>query len=224
MKTLHLLRHAKSSWDDPILADHDRPLAPRGERAARRMASHIKRHRIRVDLVLCSSAVRAHQTMDLVAPPLGKKVDISIEDDLYTGDAARVMRRLQRIDDEVKVALVVGHNPALQDLAVDLAGHGEVEALKAIHQKFPTGELATLTTGTRWGKLDRGIGYLESLVDPESYPTKGLRVEAQPRPTPLRLTDSVSPQWSRSKVNEHPSKVLAVLLHSVVERLDLLLL
>ena len=170
VKTLHLLRHAKSSWDDPTLADHDRPLAPRGERAARRMAANIKRHRIRVDLVLCSSAVRTRQTLDLVAPALGKKVDIRIEDDLYTGDAEKLIARLRRIEGGVNVALVVGHNPALQDLAVDLAADGEVDALKAIHQKFPTGALATLTTGTRWEELDRGVGYLESMVVPRELP------------------------------------------------------
>ena len=170
MKTLHLLRHAKSSWDDPTLADHDRPLAPRGERAARRIAAHIKRHRLRVDLVLCSSAARTRQTLDAVAPALGKKVDMRIEDDLYTGDADRLIARLRRIEDDVNIALVVGHNPAVQDMAVDLAADGEVEALKAIHQKFPTGALATLTMGTSWKQLDRGAGYLESMVVPRELP------------------------------------------------------
>ena len=170
MKILHLLRHAKSSWDDPTLADHDRPLAPRGKRAARRMASHIKQHRIRVDLVLCSSAARTRQTLDLITPALGKKVDIRIEEGLYMRDADSLMRRLRRIDDEVNVVLVVGHNPALQDLAVDLAADGEVAALKELHQKLPTGALVTLTTGVRWDELGQGLGYLESLVVPRELP------------------------------------------------------
>ena len=70
MKTLWLLRHAKSSWDDPGVADHDRPLAPRGRKAAKRMRRWASEHRVQPELVLCSSAVRARATLDLVLPAL----------------------------------------------------------------------------------------------------------------------------------------------------------
>ena len=71
MKRLWLLRHAKSSWDDPGLADHDRPLAPRGRKAGKRMRRWAAEHDVRPDLVLCSTAVRAQATLELVAPALG---------------------------------------------------------------------------------------------------------------------------------------------------------
>src|SRR3954466_6162206 len=71
MKMLYLLRHAKSTWDQPV-ADRDRPLAPRGERAARRMAEHMQRHRIHPAVVLCSPATRARATLDLAAAGLGR--------------------------------------------------------------------------------------------------------------------------------------------------------
>ena len=68
-RRLLLLRHAKSSWDDPALADHDRPLAPRGRRAAKRMGAHLRDEQVEISLVLCSSATRARQTLERVEPP-----------------------------------------------------------------------------------------------------------------------------------------------------------
>src|SRR4051794_13061124 len=86
MKMLYLLRHAKSTWDQPV-ADRDRPLAPRGERAARRMSEHMQRHRIRPAVVLCSPATRARATLDLVAAGLGRAAAVEIDDRLYGADA-----------------------------------------------------------------------------------------------------------------------------------------
>jgi phosphohistidine phosphatase len=166
MRTLHLLRHAKSSWDDPGLDDHDRPLAPRGTKAARHMASHLEDQRISVRLVLCSSAVRARQTLDLVMPALGGSPDIRIEDELYGADATDLLARLRRIDEAVPSVLLVGHNPALQQLAEVLAGDGDAGALQALQRKFPTGALATVTARSTWRGLQLGSGYLESFVVP----------------------------------------------------------
>ena len=87
-KRIHLLRRAKSSWDDPDLADHERPLAPRGRKAAKRMARHLEEAGVRPDLVLCSSSTRTRQTLERVAPALPDGVPVELEDGLYAASAS----------------------------------------------------------------------------------------------------------------------------------------
>lgn len=165
-RTLHLLRHAKSSWDDPGLEDRDRPLAPRGRRAGRLLASHIEQHGIGVDLVLCSSALRARQTLELVLPALRGAPDVRTEERLYGAGVAGLLSRLRSVDESDRRVLLIGHNPALQDLAERLAGDGDAAARQALYRKFPTGALATLSVGSTWDSLSGGGAYLQSLVLP----------------------------------------------------------
>ncbi len=141
MRTLHLLRHAKSSWDDAGLADHDRPLAPRGIRAATRMEEHLRDEDVRPDLVLCSSAVRARQTLDHVRPALGDAL-VRIEPSIYAASADDILELLRGLAEPIRSVMVVGHNPGLQDLAVHLAAGGG--RLDELTEKYPTGALATL--------------------------------------------------------------------------------
>ncbi len=166
MKTIHLLRHAKSSWDDPGLADRDRPLAARGLKAARLIAAHIAREGLRVDFVLCSSATRARQTLEPMVPALGEGVDVRIDDELYGADAGEVLASLQGIEEKTGAVLVVGHNPALQELTENLVHDGQKQAIELLRRKFPTGALATITAETTWRQLGFGSGYLESFVVP----------------------------------------------------------
>jgi phosphohistidine phosphatase len=166
LKILYLLRHAKSSWDAPGLDDHDRPLAPRGMKGARVVASEISRRRISVDLVLCSSATRARQTLEAVAPALAGPLDIRIGSDLYAADAGDLLGRLRGVGEETPTVLVIGHNPGLEELAELLTGDGEPQALEQLGRKFPTGALATLTTARSWRDLGPGTAYLESLFLP----------------------------------------------------------
>lgn len=144
-KLLLLLRHAKSSWDDPALADHDRPLAPRGHTAAKRIGARLRTDQTSVDLVLCSSARRARDTLDLVAPP-GK---IEIEDGIYGASAGELLERLRLIGDDVASVMLVGHNPAMQELATQLLPDADEDAIG----KFPTGALAMLTFPGSWSSL-----------------------------------------------------------------------
>jgi phosphohistidine phosphatase SixA len=97
VRQLYLLRHAKSDWDHPKLDDHDRPLAPRGKKAMKAMARYLRREGIHPDVVLCSSAKRARQTLERVLPALGDGVDLEVEDDLYTFDADVLLARLKRV-------------------------------------------------------------------------------------------------------------------------------
>ncbi|MEP6973531.1 MAG: histidine phosphatase family protein [Actinomycetota bacterium] len=162
---LWLLRHAKSSWDDPSADDEDRPLATRGERAAGRMRDYLEAHDINPDLVLCSSARRARQTLAGVLPGLGEALEIRIEPTLYTFDVAVLIDRLSRVPVDVSSVLLVGHNPALQELAVRVADRGE--RLHDLTRKYPTGSLAEIEVSSgSWGALAYRAGELKRFVTP----------------------------------------------------------
>jgi phosphohistidine phosphatase len=165
MRRLYLLRHAKSSWDDPTFADHDRPLAPRGRRAAKVMAEHLGRKGIAPELVLCSPATRTRQTLKRLAPGLGKNAEVRIEPELYAAPAADLLRVLHEVPDEVESVMLIGHNPGIQDLALSLARTGsEIPQLRG---KFPTAALATLGLSGTWRELAPGGAELVSLVKPK---------------------------------------------------------
>ena len=170
MRTLLLLRHAKSSWADLTVADHDRPLAPRGTRAAHQIESHLLREGIRPALVLCSSARRARETLSAVRPALSDSADVRIESDLYGADAATILQRLRGVDATVASVMIIGHNPGLELLAVDLAGDGDGRALAQLRTKFPTGALATLEIDSDWALLNSGNAHLTGLVVPRQLP------------------------------------------------------
>ena len=165
MKRLYLLRHAKSSWDDQTLADHDRPLAPRGRRAAKVMAKHLGRKGISPELVLCSPSTRTRQTLKRLAPGLGKNADVQIEPELYAAPAADLLEVLHEVPDEVESVMLIGHNPGIQDLALSLASAGpEIPRLRS---KFPTSALATLELNGTWRELAPGSAELVSFVKPK---------------------------------------------------------
>ena len=162
MPELLLLRHAKSSWDDPGLSDAERPLAPRGRKAAKRLARYLEREGLRPELVLCSPARRTRETLEAILPALGSP-EVGLEDGLYGADAGDLLARLRRIPARVRCAMLVGHNPALQDLVLDLCpGGGE---RRRVEEKLPTGALAVLEVPA-WDALGPGRAALTRLVLP----------------------------------------------------------
>ncbi len=165
MKRLYLLRHAKSSWDDPTLADRDRPLAPRGRRAAKVMAKHLGRKGISPELVLCSPSTRTRQTLKRLTPGLGKKADVQIEPELYAAPARDLLEVLRKVPDEVESVMLIGHNPGIQDLALSLASAGS--EIPRLRSKFPTAALATLELDGTWRELAPGSAELVSMVRPK---------------------------------------------------------
>lgn len=167
MKVLYLLRHAKSSWDDPGLADRDRPLAPRGRKAAGRIAAHLRAERIEPAVVLCSSAVRTRQTLDAILPALEGATEILVEDALYAAGAESLLARLRSVPEAAPSALLIGHNPGIADLAFVLAGGGDADALRRLREGFPTGALATLAIPQAgWEELGDGDAELTAYVVP----------------------------------------------------------
>jgi phosphohistidine phosphatase len=144
MKRILLLRHAKSDWGADGLDDHDRTLAARGERAAGLMGIHLVQQGLRPDLVLCSSARRAQQTWEQMLERLPEPPLIRVEPDLYLAAAGTLFERLRRLEDGVGVAMFVGHNPGMADLAAALAGAGEARQVERVRAKFPTAALALI--------------------------------------------------------------------------------
>jgi len=164
-RTVILLRHAKSSWSDPTVADIDRPLAPRGERAARKLAKYIRRKRIRPALVLCSPSLRTRQTLEAVESSLGKRCAVEVVPQLYAASEQELLERLQALPDSIRSVMLIGHNPGLQNLALVLASLGA--DLPQLEEKFPTGALATLVVSSpSWSALGPGEAELVDYVVP----------------------------------------------------------
>jgi phosphohistidine phosphatase len=169
VKTLLLLRHAKSAWGDPGLSDHERPLNRRGERSAEVMADHIVRKAPRPDLILCSTAIRTRQTLaPLVHRLTAPAPPILLEKGLYLASEATLLARVQGAPDQANTVLLIGHNDGMWHFAEVLAGRGRPALLSALHGKFPTGALAILKTPIkRWADLAAGSAELTSYVRPK---------------------------------------------------------
>lgn len=166
MRTLYVLRHAKSSWDDPSLDDHERPLAPRGLRATPVVAAHMHDVGVAPDVVLCSSAVRTRQTLELLGDAVPPDATVLVEDGLYGATADELIERLQRLPADVGRPLLIGHNPGLERLVLRLAASGD--RLVELTRKFPTAALATLLLDIDdWGELAPGRGRLTGFVRPK---------------------------------------------------------
>ena len=122
MKTLLVLRHAKSSWSDSALADHDRPLNHRGERDAPRIGNLVRQQRLTPDLIISSDAVRARLTAEAVAEAAGYAGEIRLEPILYGAAPDDIVVALRTAEPEVETVMVVGHNPGLEALVGQLTG------------------------------------------------------------------------------------------------------
>ena len=168
---LYVLRHAKSSWKEPALEDHERPLAPRGRKAAAALGRHLREAAIEPSLVLCSSARRARETYDVVKP----SGELLVEPALYGATAGEVIERLRQLPESTGSAMVIGHNPTVQLLVLWLASprlspegseRADSAELEGVREKFPTCALATLAFGSPWQELGPGGAALTGLVRP----------------------------------------------------------
>ncbi|WP_165772264.1 SixA phosphatase family protein [Niveispirillum lacus] len=172
MKTLYLLRHAKSDWDDPRLADHDRPLSARGHRAAATMANYWAARKggpPRPELVVCSTAVRARATLDIVAASWGPDLPpITFDRGLYLCGEELLLDRVKAVPDAVAGVLFVGHNPDFQLLARDLCGRGDAGLRQSLVAKLPTCSFVEITVpdGVTWRDLTWGSCTLSGFIRP----------------------------------------------------------
>lgn len=168
MKRLYLLRHAKSSWDDPALDDFDRPLAARGKRDCETMARVLTKAGVVPDLILCSPSRRTRDTLARVFPSLPANTAVEFEKPLYLAEGERLFHWLGRVDDKQETVLLIGHNPGLQQLGLRLAGAGERSLLARFKAKFPTAALAEFEyAGRHWADISAGQTRLVGLTTPK---------------------------------------------------------
>ena len=135
MKTLLVLRHAKSSWNDPALDDHERPLNKRGRRDGPRMGELLRQHGLKPELVISSDAVRARLTAEAVAGAARYTGKILLDQHLYMASPADILSVLSKIPGSADTVMIVGHNPGLEELVEQLTGE---------QQDFPTAALAQI--------------------------------------------------------------------------------
>lgn len=169
MKTVTLFRHAKSDWKgDPRIADIERPLAARGLKAAPRMGRAMHEAGVRPDVILCSPAARARQTLELAKAEAWDKVPKTrFPERLYPGEKPALLQILKGLPEDIAHAMIVGHNPGLQDLAVALAKPGGPEQ-RELAEAFPTGSVASFAFEiAAWKDLAEGAGELRLFLAPK---------------------------------------------------------
>lgn len=172
MRRLLLLRHAKSSWDQRDQEDALRPLAPRGRRAAPLIGRHLDGQALVPDLVLCSTAERARQTLELVSAEWdrvdGDGPTIEMRASLYLASPGEMLASLRRLDDAIESVMIIGHNPGMAMLAGQLALKGDPRGLKTMAVKYPTAALAVIDFDVdTWRAVVPGTGCLQSFVRPK---------------------------------------------------------
>ena len=160
MKEIFVLRHAKSSWDNVNLSDHDRPLADRGIKDAAKLCVFIKNNGHNLDKVLCSTAKRAKETFDLIADGFNFEIDkTTYTDKLYFGDITDIIKDLRELDESLNNILIVGHNPSLHHL-VELLTNEQID-------RFTTCNLAIISQDDEWITLNSHKCSLKSLIRPK---------------------------------------------------------
>lgn len=168
MKTLILLRHAKSGWDDSVARDFDRPLNPKGQRAGRTVGQHLRSAGIRFDAAIASPAVRVMETLAQVSDGYGQAIEPVWDRRIYLASAPTLLDIVQETDDAVNSLLLVGHNPGLEDLVLSLVPDrtGDPERDK-VEEKFPTASIAELRFDVdHWSDIRSGTGILTRFVRP----------------------------------------------------------
>lgn len=173
MKTLTLLRHAKSGWDDPVARDFDRALNARGKQAAARVGRYLRDEALAFDFVIASPAIRVVETLDHLATGLGAVLSPSWERRIYLASAATLLDIVTALPADADRVLMVGHNPGLEDLILLLAADGALRS--SVEEKFPTAALAELSlTASRWSDVAAPGATLVRYVRPRDLdPTLG---------------------------------------------------
>ena len=166
MKSLTLLRHAKSGWDDPVTRDFDRPLNPRGHRAARTVGAEMKAQGLAFDLVLASPARRVTETLEEVAAGYGA-LAADYDERLYLASLATLLDIVRHAPEEAGRLLLVGHNPGLEELALRLARRDGDRLRGEVEVKYPTGTVVEIELPTEhWAKVKEGTGRILRFIRP----------------------------------------------------------
>ncbi|MBQ1480592.1 histidine phosphatase family protein [Sphingomonas paucimobilis] len=173
MKTLTLLRHAKSSWDDPVARDFDRPLNAKGRRAAAMIGRQLKSLDMGFDHILASPAIRVIETLDEVWGGYGRRLEPVWDKAMYLASGVSLLDLVQTLPDDAEHVLMVGHNPGLEDLTLDLTMDGELR--ERVEDKYPTATVAQMTLPIdRWAEAKSNSATLVAFIRPRDLdPTLG---------------------------------------------------
>jgi phosphohistidine phosphatase len=173
MRRVSLYRHAKSSWDDPTLDDFDRGLSKRGQKSAPAMGGFIGEEGLKPDLVLCSPAQRTRDTFELTFGEGEDVPELRFDERLYHASSATMLDLLRHLPPDMRHVMILGHNPGMHALALDLFSQGESDAVEAICRKFPTCGLAVVDIELDdWRALGVGEGYLRLFMTPRLLPER----------------------------------------------------
>jgi len=165
MKRLTLLRHAKSTWDDPVARDFDRPLNRRGRKAARAVGAEMRRLGLEFDAVVASPAVRVKETIADVEQGYGRPLGAEFDKRVYLATTDVLVEIVRGTDDAVERLLLVGHNPGLESLAIEFTGGSALR--DEVATKYPTGALAEIELpAAEWADVRSGTGRLTRFVRP----------------------------------------------------------
>ncbi|MFG3294781.1 SixA phosphatase family protein [Streptomyces sp. NPDC048179] len=166
LRRLVVLRHAKSAWPEGV-PDRLRPLAARGRRDAPAAGRALAESDCLPDLAVCSTAVRARQTWELASGQWGTPPPVRHDRRVYAADVPDLLEVVHEVPAEVETLLLVGHNPGLEELVLELAGDGLDDTLEQVRRKFPTSAVAVLAWhGTEWAALAPGTALLTEVTVP----------------------------------------------------------
>jgi phosphohistidine phosphatase len=166
LPTLFLLRHAKAAPPESIDDDERRALTPSGRRAARAIAGYFRARDLAPDLVLCSSAARTRETLELVRSGFARPAPVEFNPALYLAPWPTILEAIHAVDDEVDALLVLGHNPGLQELAISLAVMAPRPQRDPLARRFPTGALVRFAVERSWRSFNRATIRLVEYLTP----------------------------------------------------------
>jgi phosphohistidine phosphatase len=166
MRTLTLLRHAKSAWDDPVERDFDRPLNGKGRRAAARMGRYMAEQALHFDKVIASPALRVIQTIEGVEDGFGQQFSTVYDKRIYMASGATLLDVVHGTDEGCQRLLMVGHNPGLEDLVLLLVPESAGGARDEVEMKYPTATIAELSFEGSWADLDERMAVLTRFARP----------------------------------------------------------
>jgi phosphohistidine phosphatase len=168
MKSLTILRHAKSSWAEPGQQDFDRPLNERGHSAARRMGRELKHRQIHFDVVLASAAVRVQETLEEFFEGYGEELEVGVEAQIYEADVHTLLSLVREIPDSGATAMLVGHNPGLHRLVLELSRDDPAGLRERVESKFPTAAAAVIDLDVEtWTDVAPACGLIRALILPK---------------------------------------------------------
>lgn len=174
VKTLTLLRHAKSGWDDPVARDFDRPLNPKGRRAAAMVGRHLNALGLAFDHIVASPAVRVQETLAEVQAGLGRTIAPAFDRRIYMASAATLLDVVHDLPDTAERVLLVGHNPGLEELVLMLVPEKGDGLRDDVERKYPTASVAELSLDGGWADAGGSGATLNRFIRPRDLdPTLG---------------------------------------------------